>query len=685
MSFKALSPTKGFIMKAKKLISILLSLVMVLGALPLMAVTASAADVATTENFTYYYYEDFEGLSTGLESKEIAEALGWDKWDHSVATLKIVETIYMREFNDEMKKSETTKNLISQNASVLAGALKLTTGDTSEWADYRNIKTVDVAAIKSVNAFKDMDFTGYTSYSKKLLIAPVTDGANQNTSVVLTDNVDLGANAVFVDYELTPRFYDTLDRSNGATAERSYNSDSSVGITLANSSGKSVTQALMVNASFRYSYFDGENTTNSDITCKNWYETALGSLYQGGISLDYVAGSKYRTYKDGQSGCMFLADVNRLNGYRFTYRMKFTDGGFSSFVGNSAKATDLDITYMTSTNDAGKKGTLWASLSEYRNDTVTNGAKALMDGSTGTASLSVNHAGVAYYLDNIVVADHNSDLDDEVNSTAVTVKVNGADRKVLKDATIDVASLAPEGKQLVYATVGENVSPAGTALKLAEGLNITTASLGIDTRYGAAARLDTFTGLRWTTDVNKADFDTLAADANVSDIEVGTIITPTSYLESKAWGELSAEGDSPECLRLTTTASELVKSEVTNGNYTFAGSLVGIKTANYARAFSGVGYIKLTVNGTEVVLYGNYSDASHSRDVKTVAIKAASDVCTAAEKANLDVTVAAKYANEIAAGETYYDENGEAQTAAEKLYSRYTAEERDILKGFFVQ
>ena len=51
----------------------------------------------------------------------------------------------------------------------------------------------------------------------------------------------------------------------------------------------------------------------------------------------------------------------------------------------------------------------------------------------------------------------------------------------------------------------------------------------------------------------------------------------------------------------------------------FVGSIVDLRTANYARAFSGIGYIEITlITGERIVIY---SSAYHSADIKSVATR----------------------------------------------------------------
>ncbi len=586
-------------MKVKQLISLLLSLVMILGALPVVALTASAEG----ETKTYYYYEDFEGIPTKASSQEIADMLGWSGWDHTVATLKIVETVYMREFNASYS-SKITDN---------AAALKTKLGMSEDW-DARNIKTVDVAAIKSVSAFASVDFTVYKSYNKKLLITPAT--ANGDTSIILTDNVNLGASNIFVDYELTPRYKETMESSNAADVERSYNSDSSLGITLTNGSGKSFSQALMVNGSLRYTYSDGTTPVVDDILCSEWHGAALGKLYRNEIALDYVAGEKFRTYKDGANGSLFLSKLNTLNSLRFTYRMKFGKGTFSSWAGNPAKVTDTDTSYMKADGDPNaSKWKDWGTVSNYRDAAIDAGAKAMLDNSIGSVSLSVNNAGVAYYLDNIAVADHNG------GAKAATVSVN--------------------------------------------------------TYNGANARIDQFAGLRWTSNISQVTFDKLASDNTVTNVSIGTVIAPTSILGEKSWSGLGAT----ECIKLALTAEQLQTSEVTDGNYTFKGSIINIKPGNYTKLFSAVGYISYTSGSDTYIIYGGYSEAAHARSVREVAKAALADVKTAEE---VKTAEDGKYTVQLGEGEMYVNAQGEltAATKDDTFYSCYTSAQRNIMIAF---
>ena len=133
-------------------------------------------------------------------------------------------------------------------------------------------------------------------------------------------------------------------------------------------------------------------------------------------------------------------------------------------------------------------------------------------------------------------------------------------------------------------------------------------------------------GIRFSTAVNKKDFDALNVKA-----DFGTLITPNDYL-ADAGNSFTALADG-KYLNVTPTGDG---NAVFNANikgasidneayYYFCGSITGIKAANYDWDYSAIGYV--TINGDTV-----YSTQYATRNIKYVAGEAVKDAASYTEQ-----------------------------------------------------
>ena len=165
-------------------------------------------------------------------------------------------------------------------------------------------------------------------------------------------------------------------------------------------------------------------------------------------------------------------------------------------------------------------------------------------------------------------------------------------------------------------------------------------TVDFQTLAGAQVRFKDPTGLRFLSQVKKADYDALGAAATAT----GTLILPTDLLGT---GELTLEAlkdktEGKDYLNVTNDGWLNAETAETDGAYTFSGAIVGIKKGNYNRNFSAVGYLTVTyADGTTANFYGGYT-AENATSIKTVAEKALADAAanpdkyTEAEKAILE-------------------------------------------------
>ncbi|MBQ8817778.1 MAG: hypothetical protein IJZ83_04310 [Clostridia bacterium] len=147
----------------------------------------------------------------------------------------------------------------------------------------------------------------------------------------------------------------------------------------------------------------------------------------------------------------------------------------------------------------------------------------------------------------------------------------------------------------------------------------------ISTEAGAGTRLNDPAGLRFESRINKAKYDALV-DAG-AEITTGTLIVPTDYLteygiNNSNFTKANLDVLKVEYLDVVNNGWVNSTSADTDGYYQYYGSIVGIKTANLDRNFSGVGYMTVKTATEEYTVYGGYRAADHARSVQYVAAAA---------------------------------------------------------------
>ena len=178
---------------------------------------------------------------------------------------------------------------------------------------------------------------------------------------------------------------------------------------------------------------------------------------------------------------------------------------------------------------------------------------------------------------------------------------------------------------------------------------------------GASVRLNSgSTGIKFATafELNGADYEAL-------DISVGTLICPTDYVTNDSILDYDYFVEN-EYIALIQDFEDVSFDEITvndtiYGN-TYTGSIININAYNYAREFTGCGFIEVTYSDGSVSYF--YASAKSSQSVYTLAVKAFGDRVQTAD----DV-----YNNETIA---LYNDTGDV------YYSRYTDGQLDILKRF---
>ena len=195
-------------------------------------------------------------------------------------------------------------------------------------------------------------------------------------------------------------------------------------------------------------------------------------------------------------------------------------------------------------------------------------------------------------------------------------------------------------------------------LKIYKGLDFGERNV-LKTAAGAAVRLNTPTGLRFTGYIGKALLDGLKAEFGDANVRIGMLITPTDYLtdNSLAFTKEALDG----CGALPAgkkyrkiNAATVLESE--NGHaYKINCVLSDVLEENYGRNFSAITYIE--VNGS-TYYYSGYTEADNARSIAYVA-----------EAALLDISDAETGEYPYAIGST-------------GKYSPYTAAQQSALAGF---
>lgn len=156
------------------------------------------------------------------------------------------------------------------------------------------------------------------------------------------------------------------------------------------------------------------------------------------------------------------------------------------------------------------------------------------------------------------------------------------------------------------------------------------APLTLDMRAveGASVRIGEVAGIRFKTMINKAQLDAIVEANGASNVEIGTLITPTQYVNGAVAFTMAAldafkeikRFENPAYVKVKATYANPFDTETVDGTeyYVYAGSLENILDANVMLEFSGIGYVKV---GDEVV-YAEYNKFNSSRTVGYVAYRA---------------------------------------------------------------
>ena len=164
---------------------------------------------------------------------------------------------------------------------------------------------------------------------------------------------------------------------------------------------------------------------------------------------------------------------------------------------------------------------------------------------------------------------------------------------------------------------------------------------------GASVRLAaTSSGIRFTSYVPARTVAAIKAIADKgTEIEYGTIITPTDKLTSKLMTLDVLSSYLVEGKDYVVIPADRGLSTDSEGNVTFNAAIINIKVANYDRKFSASAYIKYTLNGVTCYAYSVYDDGD-SRSIKEVAHRALAVNDTEGKYTDSQLAVLEHYASE---------------------------------------
>ena len=334
-----------------------------------------------------------------------------------------------------------------------------------------------------------------------------------------------------------------------------------------------------------------------------------GKAYAGG----FVGGCGSSTHSLEITDCVFAGIVSTDGQYT---------GGFVG-SGNSTSDTklhsiaitnclmigDVSTTKTTSTRTSGFIG-----YSYYEHDDLSYSIVNCIYAGTGTNNYS-KFADVgdleltgcySTSSDGVMWCDDNNGGDRKIDSEDVNVTI------VTQNALIGITGDTIEG---FTRRDGDVIVPTGVA----EFAPITFTQQLLD---GAAVRLDTPTGLRFTAVMGKAYLDSFKEEGKT--VTHGIIIAPTDYIVD---GEFTVDALGSVDKYLEIEAEKYVNDPEADGYYKYTGVIVKINTWNYERAFSAIAYVKVVDDETQEVTYyySDYDEAVNSRSVAAIAEDAYND------------------------------------------------------------
>ena len=210
-----------------------------------------------------------------------------------------------------------------------------------------------------------------------------------------------------------------------------------------------------------------------------------------------------------------------------------------------------------------------------------------VDRKAGTLGFVCSESEVSVIVDNL-----------SIKIKGKNIVVDGETVQIAATGKVDVADLENGDQNLIYATVDGEVKYAGDIITATRLTQINTLQILLKTGKLVA---DGETGLKWTTEISKADYEKLMADTNIENVAFGTIVVPTANAKGGV--------DKANAAKVADIAGEATA----DGNkYVFSGVLPVAKDARDT-SYSAVGYVQVTMkDGTVVVAYADYVARNHA-------------------------------------------------------------------------
>ncbi|MCQ2385590.1 MAG: hypothetical protein MJ078_02810, partial [Clostridia bacterium] len=191
-------------------------------------------------------------------------------------------------------------------------------------------------------------------------------------------------------------------------------------------------------------------------------------------------------------------------------------------------------------------------------------------------------------------------------------------------------AVALEGKKFVgwEATIsGKTVLyPAGASVRTSGNTEWRAVGVALQTNTGATVRLkDGEVGLRFTTNVNKADYQYLRTVAGSENVTMHTMISDWRNLVLCCGNVFTIENfQTIGCPYLDAKAGGFYAE--TQTDYVFAGSVTNILPNNYTRMYAGIGYLEIIYsNGETGRVYSSYRYQDNARILYSVVLSAYND------------------------------------------------------------
>ena len=164
--------------------------------------------------------------------------------------------------------------------------------------------------------------------------------------------------------------------------------------------------------------------------------------------------------------------------------------------------------------------------------------------------------------------------------------------------------------------------PAGYKLTITEAMELHAVWIGFEMQEGAAVRLATNAGIRFSVDIDQEDYMWLYDEIGVI-YGMGVLVVPTDYIAHVSAFEHSSF-DAGYYVDVDCGEKWRVNDEA-EATWTYSAALVNISEKQFARAMSARGYLKIDYTTGEGYVYTPYVEELNSRSIYEVATKAYND------------------------------------------------------------